>query len=71
MLLLQQEGTPVLGGQGSHFNSMVAVKSVHLGQRRLGVGYRWSKGQQSQKDTLRVRKSPARALVNTQVSVDI
>lgn len=34
VLLLQQEGDPVLGGQGAHFNSMVGMKSVQLGQQR-------------------------------------
>lgn len=35
VLLLQQEGDSVLGRQGAHFNSMVGMKSVQLGQQRL------------------------------------
>lgn len=35
VLLLRKEDIPVLGGQGAHFNSMVGMKSVQLGQQRL------------------------------------
>lgn len=31
--LLQQEDIPVLGGQEAHFNSMVGMKMVQLGQQ--------------------------------------
>lgn len=32
---MQQEDIPVLGGQEAHFNSMVGMKSIQLGQQRL------------------------------------
>lgn len=39
MFLLGQEDIPVLGGQGTHFNSMVGMKSVQPGTtKKLGVG---------------------------------
>lgn len=38
VLLLQQEDIPVLGGQVTHFNSMVGMKSVQPRQQTLRGG---------------------------------
>lgn len=68
VFLLQQEGAPGLGGQGAHFNRMVRMKPVQLGQQRLSGLVTGGVGKQSP-ELSKSLKSPASALLSTQLAL--